>query len=137
MSKSLLGPVNSIDPLYEIKGSLTTIFNRYICWWKFSLFGHHHNERATAVLRALHHCDNLIQMEEIISNQLDLFYIMDNIPTPTPLLDERWSGGPHIINWSYGQHSSGYLEVISQAKSALAAYVQFAEDLEPEQVFTQ
>ncbi len=57
---------------HKTKASLVMILDQYISPLKFSVFGHHHNNRARAVKIAIQKCNTLTQIKDILGSQLIL-----------------------------------------------------------------
>jgi hypothetical protein len=130
----------SKERLEDLKHQIAEIFGQYISCWKFSFFGHHHNDRARVVNEALQGVRTITDMEEILLNQQSLF---PTIETPevaassscppavafenqaeTGFLEPRWSQAEYVVHQSQPGKLSGYASAL---KSALAVVYDFKQ----------
>lgn len=104
------------DLLLELKSAINHLFNQYICPWKFSFFGHHHNERAIEVLKSINQCKDIEEIDSILANQLDIFIEYNQSTTLEDKLATRWRLAEQVINLPGNNAPSGYLRIISEAR---------------------
>ncbi|MHB1949718.1 MAG: hypothetical protein ACYCQI_16590, partial [Gammaproteobacteria bacterium] len=108
--------------LQMLKQQVCNILNNYICSWKCSLFGHHHNQRMAAVISAINTCDKKEKIDLIIQNQLALFSHQEAKPLDQSLLAPRWSLQRNVVNRAKENYqSSDYYRKLQEASRVLEA----------------
>ncbi len=80
--EQLINPVKPElkEKFQETKKQVTAEIRNYSACWKMSIFGHHHEGRATHVLSLIEKTNNLDEILLIIDNQLELLENKVNLP---------------------------------------------------------
>jgi|GEM_PF-5617061 len=110
------------DSLQAYKDKVIAILGKYISWWKFSWFGHHHDNRARAVRRQIRSSANIEEIQKILQRQQQIASVSHNPAqdslTATEWSNSRWNEPTGRKNSPKANHPSGYLAVIEEALGA-------------------
>lgn len=104
-----------VSPLQSYKDNINQVFNKYISWWKFSWFGHHHDERARVVKARIQGSQNVEEIKAILTGQI---MIMRDESGPLPTTswqDSRWNDRNALKNIPTNPGTSGYCKVLDEA----------------------
>jgi len=101
-----------LNPLPMLKLRVSDHLNKYISWWKLSLFSHHHNARTRAVLAAIQQADSAEKIRAILQLQQDLMTTAD-LPDAPSGLDPRWAQAQFVKNFPAKPSRSGFFKAIT------------------------
>lgn len=110
-----LNDEDATDQLYDCKLEVYRLLDAYISWWKLSLFGHHHDERARSVKDAIKKCHYLEEIKEILENQRDVLKQQITGEVFSSFLGARWTHHLTLKNIPSNSSSSGYYQTIVRA----------------------
>lgn len=112
------GSKEPISPLQSYKDSIKKIFDKYISWWKFSWFGHHHDTRARVVKAQIQNSQDAGEIRAILQRQEAIISRKDENQLPkSSWLDNRWNKWGALKNTHANPNTSGYYKVITEALS--------------------
>lgn len=123
----------SLSQVATYKEAVIRTLEQYISWYKFGIFGHHHDERARAVRTAIQRSTSIeniytiLKRQEIIlsdvrerqatmtSQELQKFArIPENLTWRNPYDKLRWNGFFDVVNYT-PPANSGYYQIIQEA----------------------
>ncbi len=111
-----------LDRLADYKQAVSGVLDKYICWWKVSIFGHHHNSRARAIKAAIQDASNIQDIETIIERQVR-FMMQKEVPEalnemPTAFWKStRWNTAGNVKTIPAEPNTSGYYRALCEAIS--------------------
>ena len=114
---------NAKDPLEQLKGRICRLLDDYIgsidlgCTaipYKFSIFGHHHDDRARAVKQAIQSTDSADEVRKILNSQ-KVAFAKENVLDQPHSLDSRWFNDTPGNLPQFNLLQSGYYSQIEAA----------------------
>ncbi len=104
------------SPLQHYKDTIREHFDRYISWWKFSWFGHHHDKRARVVKAEIQKCSDVNEIRAILTRQKRVMLQKSTAMEPVSRWnDARWNYRTTLHNVPTKPSTSGYYKAITQA----------------------
>ncbi len=97
--------------LTQKKQAICKELDQYICWWKFSLFGHHHDARARAVKAQVLRCNNLDEIKNLLQSQETILRMKEGEAVSSHWA-ARWSEKRHLKNKPLDMNTSGFVKII-------------------------
>lgn len=126
LRKQSILPDDHIYILFEkLKSDICQLFDQYISFWKLSIFGHHHNQRAINIKNAIQASKSVLTIIDILDVQTNCLNIQDSkIGTLINLtqIDLRWLCTDQMINRPLVVNTSGYYRAIQDSKKLIAQF---------------